>query len=102
MRKLTKFSGDGSLAAVGQWLQAKGIRERVERYEEIRQKVLSDKPLDKLLSALITILAGGHGVVEINTRLRVLQITLRASQPYGWAIAHSLAIHDVSLIWGQF
>jgi hypothetical protein len=36
----------------------------------IRQKVRQHRPLDKLLDCLINILAGGSGLVEINTRVR--------------------------------
>jgi len=40
------------------------------RYVKIEQKTVKDSPLDKLTDALVTILAGGQGVVEANTRLR--------------------------------
>ena len=34
------------------------------------QKTIKDKPSEKLYDALISMLAGAHGLVEINTRLR--------------------------------
>ena len=37
---------------------------------EIAQRTIKDRPSDKLYDAFISILAGAHGLVEINTRLR--------------------------------
>ena len=37
---------------------------------KIRQKTVKHTPIEKLTDALITILAGAHGLSEINTRLR--------------------------------
>jgi hypothetical protein len=45
---------------------------------QIRQKVIKHKPLDKLLDAFINILAGGHGMVEVNTRVRPDEALQRA------------------------
>jgi hypothetical protein len=70
MGKSTRFSACASLAAVGQWMRQQGIWEMVEQQVVIPQKVLRYKPLDKLLDALITILAGGHGLAEVNTRVK--------------------------------
>jgi hypothetical protein len=42
------------------------IRERLV----IAQKTVKHTPLDKVYDAFITLLAGAHGLVEINTRLR--------------------------------
>jgi len=42
------------------------IRERIE----IPQKTVKHTPRDKVYDAFITLLAGAHGVVESNTRLR--------------------------------
>ncbi len=36
----------------------------------IAQKVLCYKPTDKRLDALMNILSGGHGLVEVNTRVK--------------------------------
>jgi len=70
MSKYTKYSGRASLAGVGQWMRAQGIWAVIEQQVEIKQKVIKHQPLDKLLDALINILAGGHGVCEVNTRVR--------------------------------
>jgi hypothetical protein len=37
---------------------------------QIRQKTIKHTPVDKLYDAFISLLAGAHGLVEINTRLR--------------------------------
>jgi hypothetical protein len=42
------------------------LREEVH----IAQKTVKQTPIDKLIDGFITMLAGAHGLVEINTRLR--------------------------------
>jgi hypothetical protein len=42
----------------------------IRQHVTIKQKVLRHTPLDKLLDCFITILAGGAGLVEVNTRVR--------------------------------
>jgi hypothetical protein len=37
---------------------------------QIKQKTIKHTPIDKLTDAFISLLAGAHGLVEINTRLR--------------------------------
>jgi len=44
--------------------------EEVIQQVEVRQKVVKHKPQEKLLDALINILAGGKGVNEINLRVK--------------------------------
>jgi hypothetical protein len=39
---------------------------------------VSDSPIDKLYDGFITILAGAHGMVEVNTRLRSDEALQRA------------------------
>ena len=70
MRKYNPFSPRASLAAVGAYMRQIGVWETVCEHVHIAQKTIKHAPLDKLLDALITILAGGHGVVEVNTRVR--------------------------------
>ena len=70
MEKYIEFSGRASLATVGQWMNAQGLWAIIERQVQIRQKVLQHRPTDKLKDVLLTILAGGHGLVEANTRVR--------------------------------
>ena len=70
MTNYTRFSSRASLTLIG-WLACKmGLWKVVEQRVHIRQKVLKHRPEDKLLDAFINILTGGHGVVEINTRVR--------------------------------
>src|SRR5258705_5523330 len=70
MSKSTRFTACGSLAAVGEWMGQKGIWQMVQAQVVMQQKVLRYTALDKLLDALINILAGGHGLVEVNTRVK--------------------------------
>jgi hypothetical protein len=70
MNKYTHFSARASLAAVGLYLRQQGIWELVGKHVHIKQKIIRHKPLDKLLDAFINILAGGQGLVEVNTRVR--------------------------------
>ncbi len=44
--------------------------EPIVQQVQIAQKTIKDRPSDKLYDAFISILAGGQGLVEINTRLR--------------------------------
>jgi hypothetical protein len=59
-----------SLAALGVKLQELNIFGPIQRLVRIAQKTVKYSPLDKLSDSFITILAGAHGMVEINTRLR--------------------------------
>jgi hypothetical protein len=70
MNKSTRISARASLAAMGQWMHRKGIWGIVEEHVKLRQKRLKYSPLEKLLNALMNILAGGHGLVEVNTRVK--------------------------------
>lgn len=70
MTDYTHFSSCASLAAVGVHLRQTGIWKTIEQQVHIRQKVILHCPSDKLLDAFISILAGGHGLVEVNTRVR--------------------------------
>jgi len=64
------FSGSASLAAIGIKLTELKLFEPIAQRVQIAQKSIKDTPSDKLYDALISILAGAHGLVEINTRLR--------------------------------
>jgi hypothetical protein len=64
------FSGSASLAAIGIKLTELKLFEPIARLVQIAQKTIKDKPSEKLSDALISMLAGAHGLVEINTRLR--------------------------------
>jgi hypothetical protein len=64
------FTGSASLAAIGIKLTELKLFEPIAQRVQIAQKTIKDRPSDKLYDALISILAGAHGLVEINTRLR--------------------------------
>jgi len=70
MPEYTGFSGHASLAAVGLWMQEKGIWKEVETEVQIKQKTIIHSPQEKLKDVLINMLSGGQGIVEINQRVR--------------------------------
>ena len=66
----THFSPTASLAAIGVKLSQLNLFGPIRTTVQIRQKTIKHTPTDKLYDAFISILAGAHGLVEINTRLR--------------------------------
>ncbi len=40
------------------------------------------------------------GQIQLDAQGHILRITLRASQPFAWAVAHALASHNLPLIFG--
>jgi Transposase DDE domain group 1 len=64
------FSPAASLAALGAHLRQIDLFGPIRASLKIAQKTVKYTPLDKLYDAFISILAGAHGLVEINTRLR--------------------------------
>src|SRR5438477_5611822 len=64
------FSPAASLAALGAHLRQLDLLGPVRDTVTIAQKTVKYTPFDKLSDAFISILAGAHGLVEINTRLR--------------------------------
>src|SRR3954471_19835620 len=65
-----RFSPRASLAAVGLRLRSLDLFGPVRRTVTVAQKTVQHTPAQKLSDAFITMLAGAHGLVEINTRLR--------------------------------
>jgi len=65
-----RFSPRACLAAIGAKLRALDLLAPVREKLRIHQKTVQHAPLEKIEDALITILAGAHGLSEINTRLR--------------------------------
>src|SRR4029453_17568305 len=62
-----RFSPRACLAAIGAKLRVLApVREKLR----IHQQTVKHAPLEKIEDALIAILAGAHGLAEINTRLR--------------------------------
>lgn len=69
-RTRKQFTAAASLAGMGQLLQQRDIFGPVRQRVQIRQKQVRYAPIEKLYQALVTLLAGAHGLVEVNTRLR--------------------------------
>src|SRR5438093_7567573 len=69
--KTTKsFTGCASLAAIGVKLRQVDLFGPIRQTVRIAQKTVKHTPIDKVHDAFISMLAGAHGLVEINTRLR--------------------------------
>jgi hypothetical protein len=66
----THFSPAASLAIIGVKLHQLDLFRPIRTEVQIKQKTVKHTPTDKLYDALISLLAGAHGLVEINTRLR--------------------------------
>jgi hypothetical protein len=64
------YTPRGGLAALGLKLAELKLLAPIERLVQIKQKTIKYTPFEKLTDAFIAILAGAHGVYEVNTRLR--------------------------------
>jgi hypothetical protein len=64
------FSPRAPLAALGIRLQGLNLFGPVRDYVHIAQKTVTHTPVQKVYEAFIALLAGAHGLVEINKRLR--------------------------------
>src|ERR671921_1610860 len=69
-RNYSRYSPHASLAAVGLRINSLGLLDPVKKKVVILQKSIRHTPSQKLTDALIAILAGAHGLTEINTRVR--------------------------------
>jgi len=78
MDTLTEFSKQASLVLIGKQFVEKGMWAVIEQEVQIKQKIRQHTPHEKMLDAFIAILAGGHGLVEINTRVRPDPMVQRA------------------------
>jgi hypothetical protein len=65
-----RFSPRAGLAAVGLRLRQVDLFGPIRSTVAIAQKTVRHTPAQKLYDAFIAVLAGAHGLVEINTRLR--------------------------------
>ena len=72
------FTPAASLAALRVKLQQLNVFEPIHRLVHIAQKMVKHTPSNKLYDGFIALLAGAHGVVEINTRLRTDRALQRA------------------------
>jgi hypothetical protein len=64
------FTGCATLAARGAKLKQLDLFAPIKAMVQIKQKTIKHTPINKLFDAFISLLAGAHGLVEINTRLR--------------------------------
>ena len=64
------FTANASLAAIGVKLHQVDLFGPIGQTVRIAQKTVKHTPIDKVHDAFISMLAGAHGLVEINTRLR--------------------------------
>ncbi len=64
------FSPCASLAAIGVKLRQLELFDPIRQQVRIAQKTVKHSPIDKLYDAFMAMLAGAHGLVEINSRLR--------------------------------
>src|SRR5712692_5846936 len=64
------FTACASLAALGVHVSYLDVFGPIRETVLIAQKTVKHAPTDKLYDAFISLLAGSHGLVEINTRLR--------------------------------
>src|SRR5213595_431293 len=69
-RTTNHFSPTASLAAIGVKLRQLDLFGPIRTQVQIGQRTVKHTPADKLYDAFISLLAGAHGLVEINTRLR--------------------------------
>ncbi|MBI5648910.1 MAG: transposase [Chloroflexi bacterium] len=70
MTESNHSTSSASLAMLGLQFQHWQIWPVVSHHVKIKQKIRMHTPLEKLQDCFVNILAGGHGLVEINTRLR--------------------------------
>lgn len=65
-----QFSARATLVGLGVKLRKLKVLEPMEQQVKIAQKTVKYTPLEKLTDGLVAILAGAHGLVEINKRVR--------------------------------
>jgi hypothetical protein len=64
------YTPHATLAAIGIKIDRLQLFDTIGKYLFIKQKTVKHRPIEKLKDAFIAILAGAHGLYEINTRLR--------------------------------
>jgi hypothetical protein len=78
MDTLTEYTKQAGLVLIGKQFREKGMWAVIEQAIRINQKSHRHTPCEKMLDAFISMLAGGHGLVEINTRVRPDPVVQRA------------------------
>ena len=69
-RTVSHFSLRATLCVLGAKIKALKLFDTLAQHLHIQQKTVKHTPLEKLCDAFIALLAGAHGLYEINTRLR--------------------------------
>jgi hypothetical protein len=64
------YTPHATLAAIGIRIDQLQLFDTIGKHLCIKQKTVRHTPVEKLYDAFIAILAGAHGLCEINTRLR--------------------------------
>ena len=64
------YTPHATLAAIGLKIRSLKLFDIIKEHVFIKQKTIRHTPVEKLNDAFIAILAGAHGLCEINTRLR--------------------------------
>lgn len=64
------YTPHATLAAIGLKIRSLKLFDTIKEHVFIKQKTIRHTPVEKLYDAFIAILAGAHGLCEINTRLR--------------------------------
>jgi hypothetical protein len=64
------YTPRATLCALGLKVRSLKLFETISEHVRIRQKTIRHTPVEKLRDAFIAILAGAHGLVEVNTRVR--------------------------------
>ena len=65
-----RFTAYASLIGIGIQVEARHVFKPIAHHVEIAQKVVRYTPEDKLKDGFINLLAGAHGMVEVNKRVR--------------------------------
>jgi hypothetical protein len=64
------YSPRATLCAIGIKLRSLKFFDTIADHVKVKQKTIKHTPVEKLTDAFIAILAGAHGLAEINTRVR--------------------------------
>jgi hypothetical protein len=64
------YTPRATLAALGLKVRSLKLFDTIAEHVRIRQKTIRHTPVEKLQDAFIAILAGAHGLCEVNTRVR--------------------------------
>jgi hypothetical protein len=72
------YTPRATLCALGVKVRSLKVFETIAEHVRIRQKTIRHTPVEKLQDAFIAILAGAHGLVEVNTRVRSDEALQRA------------------------